>query len=327
MKISIIIPVYNVADYLRKCVDSAIKQKFDDYEVILVDDGSTDGICPALCDKLQAANPEKIRVIHQENKGLGGARNTGIEASRGEYLLFVDSDDYISEYTLKELNRYIERYHADVYDFGFYVCKEGEKPTPQIDNIPKDAVLRAKDHPALMEANPTAWTRLWKRSLFIDYQIQYPSRVWYEDIRTTEKLFVCADSIVSIPQCFYYYLVRENSITHNKNVARNREIIDAFDDLIAWFKENGYYHQYYEELCRLAVEHIFVVGSVRVLRIDDKSPLLKEFADYMKNNFPDYKKNKRLDSMNRNQKMVLGLLNRKQYHLVRRMFEIKDRIS
>ena len=187
--------------------------------------------------------------------------------------------------------------------------------------------MRAKDHPALMEANPTAWTRLWKRSLFVDNQIQYPSRVWYEDIRTTEKLFVCADSIVSIPQCFYYYLVRENSITHNKNVARNREIIEAFDDLITWFKENGYYEQYYEELCRLAVEHIFVVGSVRVLRIDDKNPLLIEFADYMKKNFPDYKKNKRLDSMSRNQKMVLGLLNRKQYHLVRRMFEIKDRIS
>ena len=166
-----------------------------------------------------------------------------------------------------------------------------------------------------------------KVTVVIDHQIQYPSRVWYEDIRTTEKLFVCADSIVSIPQCFYYYLVRENSITHNKNVARNREIIDAFDDLIAWFKKNGYYEQYYEELCRLAVEHIYVVGSVRVLRIDDKSPLLKEFANYMKKNFPDYKKNKRLDSMSRNQKMVLGLLNHKQYHLVRRMFEIKDRIS
>ena len=92
-------------------------------------------------------------------------------------------------------------------------------------------------------------------------------------------------------------------------------------------KKNGYYEQYYEELCRLAVEHIYVVGSVRVLRIDDKSPLLKEFANYMKKNFPDYKKNKRLDSMSRNQKMVLGLLNHKQYHLVRRMFEIKDRIS
>ena len=101
MKISIIIPVYNVADYLRKCVESALNQQFDDYEVILVDDGSTDGLCPDLCDELQSANPDRIRVIHQENKGLGGARNTGIDASRGEYLLFVDSDDYISEKTLK----------------------------------------------------------------------------------------------------------------------------------------------------------------------------------------------------------------------------------
>ena len=69
MKISIIIPVYNVADYLRKCVESALNQQFDDYEVILVDDGSTDGLCPDLCDELQSANPDRIRVIHQENKG------------------------------------------------------------------------------------------------------------------------------------------------------------------------------------------------------------------------------------------------------------------
>lgn len=327
MKISIIIPVYNVADYLRKCVDSVLDQKFDDYEVILVDDGCTDGVCPEICDEYQNSYSNRIRVIHQENKGLGGARNTGIAAANGEYLLFVDSDDYIASNTLNVLDRYIERFHADVYDFGFYICKEGEAPVPQLDNMPKDTVLRAEEDPSLMEANPTAWTRLWKRSLFLDHDIEYPSRVWYEDIRTTEKLFVCAQSIVSIPNCFYYYLVRENSITHNKNVERNREIIDAFDDLITWFRKNGYYDQYYEELCRLAVEHIFVVGSVRVLRIDDKSPLLREFSDYMKKNFPDYRKNKRIESLSRNQKTVMGLLHRKQYLLVRKMFELKDRIS
>ena len=128
---------------------------------------------------------------------------------------------------------------------------------------------------------------------------------------------------------FNYDAVRNKRIElMDKYVGENGvEAKSGAKELLFWFKENGYYEQYYEELCRLAVEHIFVVGSVRVLRIDDKNPLLIEFADYMKKNFPDYKKNKRLDSMSRNQKMVLGLLNRKQYHLVRRMFEIKDRIS
>lgn len=327
MRFSIIIPVYNVADYLKDCIDSTLNQQYDDYEIILVDDGSTDGICPSICDQYQSSHPERIQVIHQENKGLGGARNTGITASKGEYLLFVDSDDRISNHTLKVLDRYINQYHADVYDFGFYICNPGEEPVPQLDNMEKDIVLNAYNDPTLMESNPTAWTRAWKRSLFIDHNIYYPSRVWYEDIRTTEKLFAVAQSIVSIPQCFYFYNIRENSITHNKNVNRNREIIDAFDDLISWFKDNGLYDHYYDELCRLAVEHILIVGSVRVLRIDDKNDLLKEFDEYMTNHFADYKSNPRLISLTRNQKMVLLLLKRKKYRAIRRLFDIKDRIS
>lgn len=327
MKISIIIPVYNVEDYLRKCIDSVLNQDSKDYEVVLVDDGSTDGICPDICDEYGNKYPELIKVIHQPNKGLGGARNTGIEYAKGEYLLFVDSDDWIDYNTISKLEVYIDRYHADIYDFGFYICKEGTTPDPQLDQMPKDTVISAKDDPTIMEAYPTAWTRLWKKSLFTDYAIEYPSRVWYEDIRTTEKLFAVADSIVSIPECFYYYLVRENSITHNKNIQRNREILDAFDDLISWFKEHGLYEQYYEELCRLAIEHIFIVGSVRVLRIDRKSELLKEFSDYMDVHFPDYRDNKRIVSLRRNQMMVFRLLCRKQYSAVNTIFKVKDRIS
>lgn len=327
MRFSIIIPVYNVAEYLSACIDSALDQQYDNYEIILVDDGSTDGICPGLCDLYLKKYSDKIQVIHQENKGLGGARNTGIKASKGDYLLFIDSDDRIANNTLEVLSGYIDQFNADIYDFGFYICNEGEDPQPQLDSMKKDTVLNAYDDPTIMEANPTAWTRAWKRSLFIDNNILYPSRVWYEDIRTTEKLFVLAQSIVSIPKCFYYYNIRENSITHNKNVVRNREILDAFDDLISWFKENDLYTHYYDELCRLAVEHILIVGSVRVIRIDDKNQLLNEFNQYMNDHFQNYKSNPRLISLTRNQKFVLRLLERKKYHVIRKLFELKDRIS
>lgn len=326
MRFSIIIPVYNVAEYLGACIDSASNQNYDDYEIILVDDGSTDGLCPEICDQYQTQNPNKIRVIHQENKGLGGARNTGIDASSGDYLIFVDSDDRISDDALEVLSTYVDRFNADIYDFGFYICREGEDPAPQLDGIKKDIIINAYDDPTIMEANPTAWTRAWKRSLFIDNDILYPSRVWYEDIRTTEKLFVLAKSIVSIPKCLYYYNIRENSITHNKNVDRNREIIEAFDDLISWFQNNNYYSHYYDELCRLAVEHILIVGSVRVIRIDEKNQLLNEFDQYMNDHFKNYKSNPRLSSLTRNQKIVLYLLGRKKYHVIRKLFEIKDRI-
>ena len=95
MLLTIVIPVYNTAAYLEACVQSVLSGDHQDCEILLVDDGSTDGVCPALCDRLAAQHPALIRVIHQENKGQGGARNTGLEAAAGTYLFFLDSDDTI----------------------------------------------------------------------------------------------------------------------------------------------------------------------------------------------------------------------------------------
>lgn len=105
--ISIIVPVYNVADYLDKCVNSIYSQLSDDVEVILVDDGSTDGVSPELCD-LWAKRDSRISVIHKENGGLSDARNAGLKHAVGKYIFFVDSDDYIEKDTLKVLKHYIE---------------------------------------------------------------------------------------------------------------------------------------------------------------------------------------------------------------------------
>ena len=100
--VSIIMPVYNSENYLTETIGSVLRQTMEDFELILVDDGSTDGVCPELCDRLAQEHPELICVIHQENRGLGGARNTGLEAARGEYLLFVDSDDALETDALEE---------------------------------------------------------------------------------------------------------------------------------------------------------------------------------------------------------------------------------
>lgn len=115
MKFSIVVPVYNVEKYLKKCLDSIFEQQFEDYEVIAVDDGSTDKSNNILNEYIQKST--KLKVIHQENKGLGGARNTGIENARGEYLVFLDSDDYIDSKMLMVLNDYLEKYNLDILAF------------------------------------------------------------------------------------------------------------------------------------------------------------------------------------------------------------------
>ena len=122
MRFSVVIPAYNVADYLEKCVASVRAQTCADWEVLLVDDGSTDGVTGKLCDALGQGD-DRFRVIHQENGGLGAARNTGMEAARGEYLVFLDSDDYLAPHMLETLRQRIEATHCDVYTFGFFVDK------------------------------------------------------------------------------------------------------------------------------------------------------------------------------------------------------------
>lgn len=113
IKYSFIVPVYNVERYLKRCLDSIIAQTYHDYEAILIDDGSTDS-SGQLVDEYALIYPDKMRVIHQKNAGLGGARNTGIEAAKGEYLIMVDSDDYISERMLETVDRYLIQYHNDI---------------------------------------------------------------------------------------------------------------------------------------------------------------------------------------------------------------------
>jgi glycosyltransferase involved in cell wall biosynthesis len=326
MKFSVVIPVYNVKDYLRACIDSVLVQDCGDCEIILVDDGSTDGVSGGICDEYALAHPGLIRVIHQPNGGLGAARNTGIAASTGDYLVFLDSDDSLTPDALSALSQEIDETGADIYTFGFSVCREGRAPEKQMDSLPEHVVLKASEMPELLEINPSACNRIWKRELFNKTGISFPPRVWYEDIRTTKKLLVSADSIVCIHRCLYNYTVREESITRNTNVDRNSEIMDAFDDLIGWYKAAGLYDEYKEELSRLAAEHVLIAASVRVLRIDPNHPLLKRFSEYMSENFPDFSNNPRLSSLSRNQKMVLKLLIAKKYRLAAVMFKIKDAV-
>lgn len=125
-KVSVVIPVYNVEKYLAECVDSVLGQSYQDYEIILVDDGSPDN-CPAICDSYAARDP-RVRVIHRENGGLSAARNTGLAAARGEYIYFLDSDDYIEPTALADLVATAQQEQADVVFFDGYVffdeCEE-----------------------------------------------------------------------------------------------------------------------------------------------------------------------------------------------------------
>ncbi len=324
MLLSVIIPVYNVKDYLEKCVASVMDENVSDYEIVLVDDGSTDGESGALCDAIAEKHPELIRVIHQENMGLGGARNTGIKESKGEYLFFVDSDDTVVSGTLSVITKKIEETQPDILAFNLYTDDgEGHREPVDSNYVQRSEAFTLEECPEYLFSLPNAWSRVWKKTLYTDNCIYYPHRAWYEDIRTTSKLFAVAESIVTIENRLYLYLQRSGSIMHSAKLERNREIIDAFEDLLEWYKKHGLFEKYKDILCRLCIDHVYLAASVRVLRADAKHPLLGDFSEYVKKEFPDYKKNPYISGLSGAKRLVFRLLEMKQYKLLSLLFRLR----
>lgn len=296
--ISVIVPVYNVNQYLKRCVDSIIKQSFEDYEVCLIDDGSTDG-SELQCDLYATKYKERVRVFHQKNQGLGGARNTGIKAARGDYLFFVDSDDYISDDCLSLLVNEIIQRRPDLLIFNFKKIDEtgrskGVYSDKFIEYKPGMLSCQIKNIQELLLSFPSAWNKVFKRSLFTNYNICFPSKVWYEDIRTVLKVYQVAKRIFYLNQTLYYYVERKGSITNNLNAEKNKEIIDALVDIVDYYQNQGFYDQYYSELEYLAIRHLYISASLRVLDIVIDNEIINCFRNYLKENFPLYKNNKYL---------------------------------
>lgn len=325
-KTSIVVPVYNVAAYLEKCVRSLLCQTEQDFELLLIDDGSTDE-SGKLCDVLAETDP-RIRVIHQENRGLGGARNTGIEAAVGKYLLLIDSDDSVLPETLEKALDAAEREQAEIAVFGFFT--EDEQGN-RLADFPCGLTMRGfapREQRDCLLTSPCAWNKLYKRELFVRTGIRYPSRVWYEDIRTTLKLFTQAERITGVDYLGYSYLQRAGSIMNSGNLQRNCEIIEAFDDLLSWFDAQKLTNEYKQELCWLCAYHVYFTASVRVLRAEkaDKAlarRLLAQFRAYTEEHFPNYKSSPYLARLSKSQRLLWQLLNRKQYGLIKLLFQLK----
>ena len=320
-KFSLIVPIYKIEAYLPKCIDSVLAQRNQDYELLLIDDGSPDG-SGKIIDDYAARFPDKICAIHQPNGGAGAARNHGISLSRGEYLLFVDGDDYLDDTLLSDLAVEIEKTHADLYLFGAHVERDGVKNGELHELIGIGKLCNAKTDPKLFFGIMAPWNRAYKKELFAN--IDFASKVWYEDIRIVTKVNALAKSVVRLPKPYYHYLQREGSAMNNKNSERNVEILYAFDDILSWFQAQNLWESYREEITFLALQHIFIAATVRVLLIDRKHHLIQDFRAYMQKHFPNFHRNKYLPLLDRNKQHIYNLLLKKRYCTVKMIFKIKN---
>ena len=209
--ISIIVPIYKVEEYLDRCVESIVQQSYKDIEIILVDDGSPDN-CPQKCDEW-AKKDKRIRVIHKVNGGLSDARNVGISEAKGEWLLFVDSDDWISKDCCSNAIMAVNKWQADICIFQYKTVEQFSEMELQTNInsyiVKKNEVMKKL---ACEDIQDYAWNKLYKKSLFKN--IKYPLGFTWEDVGTTYRLFEEANVICLTDFIGYFYFQRESSIIH-----------------------------------------------------------------------------------------------------------------
>lgn len=299
-KLSIIIPVYNVEKYLKKCLESILENTFQDFELIVINDGSNDKSEQVILDVKEkyVDKADKIIYIKKENSGVSDTRNLGIEKATGEYITFIDSDDYIEqdmfELMMEKLNE---------SDFDIVVCDANlvYENNNRVDTVSsgynEDLFDKEKIKQTMLVQYPVMWNKIYKAE-FIK-SIKFTSGVWYEDMEYLLKLYPAINSIGVVKKPLYNYLQRENSITYTYN-DKLYDIINNMESVINYYKAKDIYDEYKDELEYLYVRYAFTTFPKRLAKCKDKAKYNKgiEFAfEKVKEYFPDYKSNKYLSSM------------------------------
>lgn len=225
-KYSIIIPVYNSERYVGKCLDSVLQQTFSEYEIVIIDDGSEDNSWNII-NQCQIKD-DRIISIHQENQGVAIARNTGLDIASGKYILFVDSDDYVSDELLSTLNRYIDNYNPDILEYGVYetdtLGKTIQKQSLRDEYIQDDTDCLTYYYEGKNTRN-YCWDKVFRRELIENLRFKIFSHS--EDYVFNVELFLKAKSVKTISDCLYYYRVHEESTVHSPFSKRKLDIIRA----------------------------------------------------------------------------------------------------
>ena len=295
IKVSIIVPVYNVQRYIVKCLDSLVNQTLSNIEVIVINDGSTDNSIDII-KKYEQKYQDKIIVIDKKNEGVGEARNCGIKIARGKYLGFVDSDDYV------ELNMFEKLYNkANENNSDIAIC--------QFKNVDEDYnfletetihlasnINTKKDLNQLIKINPAPWNKIYKKDLFVKNDI-YFTKLWFEDLEAITKVILSSDSITFVEEKLYCYLYRRS--TSSSNIIKKDKLNDIFyifDSIISYLKEKELYTLYKEVIEYYFIKHIcsylIQIKSLNNVEYDEVSRKVKK---YLNENFKRWSDNKYLD--------------------------------
>lgn len=292
MKYSIIVPIYNIERFLRKCIESIVSQTYSNIEIILVDDGSTDGSA-SICDEYEKCY-SKIKVLHKENGGLVSARQAGARISSGDYILCVDGDDWISEDYVEQFNNVISEYNPDIICCGyvqvydeyedkhFIKSRNGFYTQEEINKEIFPILISGKDGSSF---EPTVWAKAFRRELYLRYQNLVNPRIKIgEDGACTIPCIIDAQSLYIIPKCTYYYRFNTNSMTKERNAFSWEGIHEIYKHLssVIDMREEDFQEQFsrriIHSLFNVAVSQFYMRESYKeICKIINKELKYREF--------------------------------------------------
>lgn len=275
-ELTFIVPIYNVEKYVFKCLESIQRQTYKDFEVLCINDGSTDNSRNIILDFVNKDN--RFKLFDKDNGGLSDARNFGLKQINTKYVSFIDGDDFIEEDFVEKTLNEIKENDLDILVFGYnqYYLEKNIKEANTL-RI-KRGVYNLKSNKEILAYTPNAaWNKIYKVSLFKDNNIEYPFGYRHQDLGTTAKLFLKANRIGYINNCLYNYLIdRPNNITTQID-KKLYHIIDMSNEVINYYKENDVFYEYIEEL-KYLVSRNFISSLRKAVTLTDKK-FVYQFID------------------------------------------------
>lgn len=285
-KVSVIMPVYNLEDYLNRSINSLVNQSFSDIEIIIIDDGSTDNSQKII----KSYNDKRIKLFTQSNKGSSYARNVAIQNATGEYMMFLDGDDYFEIDCISRAYHSIIKNQSDICIFGSrFIDGDGNEVKTIIPS--HHEVIKIKENRSiLLEIENCNWDKIYKTSLIKDHQVKFPEGLYYQDYAFTFTSLMYADTISFIDDILINYTCgRQGNITGEIS-SRIFDIFAISDYIIQSYKQKELYDTYYDELKAIII--INIIDKLKMAVKSSNQKLKKQYIDktyqYIKTNFKDF---------------------------------------
>lgn len=258
IKVSLIVAAYNIEDYIERCIESLLKQTCTDIEIVIVNDGSTDNTLSKIESIVK--NDNRVKIINKKNEGVVEARRIGLLNSSGEYVIFIDGDDWIDIETCQKCYEKLQKDNYDIGYYGYYVAYDNGKNI-KVDIDIKDKILRGKEflkELLLVTVRGCLWSKIFKRSYLLDNNIEFPKDIIYgEDLAASINIACSEPKVIIINEPFYYYYQREDSITNSKLTNQAFHIIKALDYIKECMIERNLFEEFREEYNYLVYRNLF----------------------------------------------------------------------